>query len=90
MAYFGSYFESTWTQQNKQCSLTFVESSNIFVCSAMNLTQKQLLWTSMGQLVCENEGCLNTGLLIPEGTAVSAAVDKDNSSDSECGTGRGP
>lgn len=70
--------------------LTFVESSNILVCSAINLTQKQLRWTSMGQLECENDGCLKTGLLMPDGTAVSAAVDNDNSSDSECGTAKGP
>lgn len=66
--------------------LTFVESSSILVCSAMNRTQKQLRCTSVEQTECEKAGCLNAGLLMPDGTAVSAAVDIDSSSDSEWGS----
>jgi len=42
---------------------TLVDSSNMRVCSAMKRTQKQVLWTSGGQFVCENAGLLSTGLL---------------------------
>uniref|UniRef100_A0A182QJT5 Uncharacterized protein n=1 Tax=Anopheles farauti TaxID=69004 RepID=A0A182QJT5_9DIPT len=69
---------------------TFVESSSIFVCSAMKRTQKQLRCTSVEQTACEKAGCLNAGLLMPDGTAVSAAVDIDSSSDSEWGSWIGP
>lgn len=42
---------------------TLVDSSSMRVCSAMKRTQKQVLWTSGGQFVCENAGLLSTGLL---------------------------
>lgn len=41
-----------------------MESSSIFVCSAMNLTQKQDLCTSCGHTEWEKAGFFSIGLLI--------------------------
>lgn len=60
---------------------TLVESSNIFVCSAMKRTQKQDLCTSGGQVECENAGFRSTGLLL---------LSDSSSADSDCSTTAGP
>lgn len=49
--------------------VTFVESSSIFVCSAIKRTQKQDLCISGGHLECENAGLRNTGDLIPDSSS---------------------
>lgn len=63
---------------------TFVESSNILVCSAINRTQKHDLCISGGQRECENAGFLRTGLLM------SPSPETVRSSDSDCGMVTGP
>lgn len=69
---------------------TFVESSCILVCSAINRTQKQLRCTLGGHFEWEKAGLFNIGLFIPvfpiskSGTAVK-------SSELECvSCGKGP
>lgn len=84
-----SLWKRRWRKNEKKKMLTFVESSNNFVCSAMKRTQKQLRCTSGGQCECENAGLFITGLLMPpEPFPQSGSC--DNSSDSECGIGMGP
>lgn len=69
--------------------LTFVESSNNFVCSAMNRTQKQLRCISGGHFECEKAGLFIIGLFIyPDALSMSGKLDK--SSDSDCGIGIEP
>lgn len=59
--------------------ITFVESSCILVCSAINRTQKQLRCTFGGHFEWEKAGLFNIGLFIPEfpisksGTAVKSS-----------------
>lgn len=69
--------------------LTFVESSCIFVCSAMKRTQKQLLWTRGGHRECENAGLSIIGLLIPDGpiSPKSGTPTPGKSSDADWGIG---
>lgn len=77
-----------WTSNHfyvlKSSLHTFVESSNIFVCSAMNLTQKHDLCISGGHLECENAGFRSTGLLMSSSAVIV------RSSDSDWGMGTGP
>lgn len=62
-----------------------MESSSIFVCSAINLTQKQDLCISGGHFECEKAGFLKIGLLISASPSVTV-----RSSDSDCGMAAGP
>lgn len=68
-----------------QSSFTLVESSNIFVCSAINRTQKHDLWISGGQFECEKAGFRITGLFIPVSLSIPGS-----SSVSGLGTRTGP
>lgn len=85
--HFENVFDHNKTKIKSSISFTFVESSNNFVCSAMNRTQKQLRCISGGHFECENAGLLIIGLLIP---AESMSGIFDKSSDSDCGIGIEP
>lgn len=59
-----SYFFINKFSHSIDAFFTFVESSSIFVCSAMKRTHMQDLWTSGGQFECEKAGGVrSTGLL---------------------------